>query len=153
MTTSLIGLNSKFWKWIIITRSVFLWKVAAVYFWKASTAQQKRWVSKSILCCLQKVAQFPVLKFFLVRSFLVLVLSYLAAMLNLKNYFYTNGFHLFCTHLHIYLYDVAYHNNEFFRSLVLNFFASYSITAMCGIVFLFFAISSWRWFAITTEHR
>ena len=50
-----------------------------------------------------------------------------------------------------YLYDVAYRNNEFYRSLILNFFASYSTAAMCGIVFLFFAIRSWWRFAITTD--
>ena len=44
-----------------------------------------------------------------------------------------------CLHLYIYLYDVAYRSNDLFRSLVLNFFASYSTT---GIVFLFFATSS-----------
>ena len=45
----------------------------------------------------------------------------------------------------------SHRNNEFYRSVVLNCFASCSTTVMCGIVFLFFAIrSGWR-FAITTD--
>ena len=35
----------------------------------------------------------------------------------------------FSTNFYIYLYDVAYPNKEFFRSLVLNFFASFYSTA------------------------
>ena len=65
-------------------------------------------------------------------------------MLIRRNYFHKTAFFFFFffyAPLH-YLYDVAYRNNEFYRSLILNFFASYSTAAMCGIVFLFFAIRS-----------
>ena len=66
--------------------------------------------------------------------------TYFAAMLIWRNYFFKNRFFPFLyASFYLYvLYDVAYQNNEFFRRLALNFFASYSITAMCGIVFLFF---------------
>ena len=42
--------------------------------------------------------------------------------------------------LQINLCDVAYCCNEFYQSLALKFFAGYSTTAMCGIVFMLFAI-------------
>ena len=62
-------------------------------------------------------------------------------MLNRKNYFYMNRFHSFLYAPLCLLYDVAYRNNEFFRSLGLNLFCSYSTTAMCGFVFLCVSLS------------
>ena len=54
-------------------------------------------------------------------------------MLIRRNYFHKNRFLSFLHAPLHYRYDVTYRNNNFYRSLVLNFFASYSTTAMCGI--------------------
>ena len=97
----------------MITRSVFLVKVGTSM---KSPQYSIETMGYHSLLFTESCLIFSGLIFFSLSS------NDFAAMIIRRNFVIRTGFFHFCTHLHMYPYDVAYRNNEFFRRRAFNFF-------------------------------